>query len=198
MQDRGLNSKLGFTLLETMTAVGILMVVMLALYGIANSFGITSQVQHAKIQGNENARRAMMACAPLLRMASRQSMNLGQLPGDIVRFRIPEDADGNGSVVNMVGTLELGSVIQISPDYDDINNDGLTAEQLVLIQNNNARVLANNLFVRPAGTNLTRETSGFWVEPRDNGFEILIRAGGRSRDGRFYSTEMAEFVVPRN
>jgi len=156
-------------------------------------------VQQAKIQGNEEARRALTVCVPLLRMASRQTINLGQLPGNTVRFRIPVDADGNGTVVNLTGQIELGGEIRIGPDFNDANGDGLGASQLVLIQDNRVRVLANNLFVAPAaGAAPARETSGFWVEPRDNGFEVMVRTMGRSRNGRVYPTEMSEFAVPRN
>ena len=49
----------GFTLVEVMTATAILSMVLLTLYGLSEAFAGTAEVQRAKIQGNEEARRGL-------------------------------------------------------------------------------------------------------------------------------------------
>lgn len=190
----------GFTLLEVSFAVGILTLVMLILFGISEAFGNTAQVQRAKVQSNEEARRALLVAVPMLRMAARGTLNWDELPGPIIRFNPVADLNGNGTAVDAAGSMELGAAVTIRVDMNDANGDGLTDTQLVLIQGDNVRVLANNLTPQTAGVGgqPTRETSGFWVTRRDAGFEVMVRARGRTMRGLELTTEMSQYVALRN
>ncbi len=189
----------GFTLLEMTFAVAILSSVMLILFGISEAFGTTAQVQRAKVQANEETRRALTVAIPLLRMAARGSINWDDLPGPAISFRPAADLNGNGTAVDAAGLIELGPVMTIQVDTNDANDDGVTDTQLVLLQGDTVRVLANNL-VPPAagGGEPTRATSGFWITPRDSGFEVMVRARGRTMRGLVLSTEMSQYVALRN
>lgn len=190
----------GFTLLEITFAVAILSIVLLILFGISEAFGNTAQVQRAKVQGTEECRRALLVAVPLLRQASRNSVNFNQLPGPVITFRAAADMNGNGTAVDVLGNLELAGVTTIRVDVNDANNDGVTNTQLVMIQGNEVRVLANNLVPQTNGPNglPTRETSGFWVTPRDAGFEVMVRARGRTQRGLVLDTTMSEYIALRN
>ncbi len=190
----------GFTLLEITFAVAILSIVLLILFGISEAFGNTAQVQRAKVQATEECRRALLVAVPLLRQAARATVNFNQLPGPVVTFRPAADVNGNGTAVDVSGNLELAGIITIRVDINDANNDGVTNTQLVMIQGNNVRVLANNLVPQTNGPGgqPTRETSGFWITPRDAGFEVMVRAMGRTQRGLVLDTTMSEYIALRN
>ncbi len=190
----------GFTLLEITFAVAILSTVMLILFGIAEAFGNTAQVQRAKVQSTEECRRALLVAVPLLRQAARSSVNFNQLPGPVITFRPAADLNGNGTAVDVSGNLELAGITTIRVDNNDANNDGITTTQLVMVQGNVVRVLANNLVPQTNGPGgqPTRETSGFWITPRDTGFEVMVRARGRTQRGLVLDTTMSEYVALRN
>ncbi len=193
----GMNNR-GFTLLEVMTASAILSVLLLTLYGLSEAFAGTAQVQRAKIQGNEEARRGVQVVLPLVRMASRSTVNWNQLPGPVLTFRAADDLDGNGTAVNVGARLELGAAITVGPDLQDANEDGVTATQLVMVQGDVVTVLANHLVAPPDGAQPTADNSGFWVTPRDAGVELMIRAQGRTARGRVMTTSMSQFAAMRN
>lgn len=193
----GMNNR-GFTLLEVMTASAILSVLLLTLYGLSEAFAGTAQVQRAKIQGNEEARRGVQVVLPLVRMASRDTVNWNQLPGPVLTFRAADDLDGNGTAVNVGARLELGAAITVGPDLQDANEDGVTATQLVMVQGDVVTVLANHLVAPPDGAQPTADNSGFWVTPRDAGVELMIRAQGRTARGRVMTTSMSQFAAMRN
>ena len=193
----GMNNR-GFTLLEVMTASAILSVLLLTLYGLSEAFAGTAQVQRAKIQGNEEARRGVQVVLPLVRMASRDTVNWNQLPGPVLTFRAADDLDGNGTAVNVGARLELGAAITVGPDLQDANEDGVTATQLVMVQGDVVTVLANHLVAPPDGAQPTADNSGFWVTPRDAGVELMIRAQGSTVRGRIMTTSMSQFAAMRN
>lgn len=188
----------GFTLVEVMTATAILSMVLLTLYGLSEAFAGTAEVQRAKIQGNEEARRGLEVVLPLVRMASRNTVNWNQLPGPVLIFRSADDVDGNGTAVSVDARLELGGAITVGPDLQDENGDGLTATQLVMVQGDVVTVLANHLVAPPDGAQPTADNSGFWVTPRDAGVELMIRAQGRTARGRIMTTSMSQFATMRN
>ena len=135
---------------------------------------------------------------PLVRMASRNTVNWNQLPGPVLIFRSADDVDGNGTAVSVDARLELGGAITVGPDLLDENGDGLTATQLVMVQGDVVTVLANHLVAPPDGTQPTADNSGFWVTPRDAGVELMIRAQGRTARGRIMTTSMSQFATMRN
>ncbi len=146
----------GFTLLEVTFAVGILSVVMLILFGISEAFGNTAQVQRAKVQANEETRRALLVAVPMLRMASRGTVNWDDLPGPVITFNPVADLNGNGTAVDVAGVVELGPTVTIRVDMNDANQDGITDTQLVMEQGGTVRVLANNLVPPQAAVGVRR------------------------------------------
>lgn len=194
----------GVTLLELMISMAILTAVTGVLFTLSLTIGDTARIQNSKINSNDEARRALLAIVPRLRQAQRVSVNTAQFPGDVLSFRMAADIDGNGSAVNVGGALELSGVITIQRDTNDLNGDGLTTTQLIMINGDAVTVLANNLSpdAGPApvadGAPAPENTAGFWVESQNGGVLITIRTQGHSRRGHVIRQEFTELVNPRN
>ncbi len=201
----------GMTLIEVTMAVAILSVVMAVLMGLAVGLGDTARVQDIKITTNDEARRALQVIIPQVRQASRGSINWNELPGDRLTLRIATDISNNGLAVNASGNIELSPVKVIQRDVDDVNVDGLMLSQLVLLEGETVRVLANEIV--PISETLAEDGTfgpgqdlnnngqldrGFWIQPRDGGLEITVQAQGITRQGHLITTTLTEFVVPRN
>ena len=192
----------GFTLLEMMVAVSILVIVMGTLAALSLGFANASELQELRITGTDEARKAFLGMAPRLRQASRASVNWAALPGDRVSFQVPVDLDGNGFAVDSNGDIELSGQMVIERDRTDMNGDGITLSQLVFVDDaGNVRVLANDLQEEPvpagAGDDIP-DGVGFWVTPRNGGLLLTVRAEGTTRRGRVFTTTVSEFIFPRN
>lgn len=191
----------GFTLIEVMMATAVFAIVMATIFSMSLGFANSAQVQDIKITTTDEARRALMILTPRLRQSARTTINWADLPGDSITFRMAIDASGNGSAVDAAGDVELSGPITITRDADDVNEDGVGMTQLVMIDEEEVRVLANNLMPGPVPQNPGAEMPdnvGFWVRPRNNGLEVTVRAMGRTVRGQEFSTEITEFIVPRN
>lgn len=201
---RAIGSTAGVTLLELMVAMGILTAVMGVLFTFSLSVGDTAGIQNTKVIANDEARRALLAVVPRLRMAQTTTINKAQLPGDVLSFRMPQDLDGNGTAVNIGGDLELGGAITIKRDADDLNEDGKTLTQLILIDGDDVTVLANELSpdAGPApvaeGESEPENTAGFWAQEQGGSILVSIRTQGTSRRGHVIRQEFTELVDPRN
>lgn len=204
MYKPGKNSRRGVTLLELMMAMSILTVVMGVLFTMSISIGDTAKLQDVKVVNNDEARRALMAVVPRLRQAQTSSINMADLPGDVLSFRMPVDLDGNGTAVNVSGDMETGGLITIQRDVADQNQDGVSAKQLVMIDGNEITVLANSLAPdgapQPAadGEEDPENNAGFWVEQQSGGLLLTIRTEGESRRGTLIRQQFTELVDPRN
>ena len=198
------NSQSGVTLLEMMFSVAILTSVMGVLFSLSLGIGDTARIQEMKARSNDEARRALLAVVPRLRQAQFTSVNTDEMPGDVLTFNMADDIDGNGSAVNISGNLEVGTLVTIQRDTDDLNGDGLGAEQLVMTQGDVVTVLANTLSPDggPApvedGVEPAENTAGFWVEEQAGGVLITIRTQGTSRQGHVIRQQFTELVNPRN
>lgn len=194
----------GFTLVELTFAVAIMTVLMGVLFTLSLGIGDTAANQELKNVNNDEARKAMLAIAPRLRQAVRESINFKQLPSDVLIFRMPRDLDGNGLAVDAFNSLELGPSIEIRRDRFDQNKDGIGLTQLIMISGDSIRVLANNVFPdRPpvpdkAGKIPTRITTGFWVQEEDGNLRVTIRTRGISRRGHVLRHELSQVIAPRN
>lgn len=201
----------GMTLIEVMMAVSLFTIVMGAIFTLSLSFGDTARVQDIKATANDEARRAFQIMVPQLCQAARGSIGWGALPGQTLAFRTATDLDGNGSAVDIGGNLELSAVKTLQRDLEDLNGDGKTTEQLILVDGGTIRVLANNLVPEPESTapadTFTAEQDtngngrldrGFWVESRDGGLVVSIDTQGRTRRGNILISHFEEFVEPRN
>ncbi len=192
----------GFTLIEMMVAVAIFTIVMGTLLTLSLTFANTAEVQELRITNNDEARRMFLGITPLLRQASRRSINWDQLPGDSITFQIATDLDGNGFATSVAGRIELTGQMTIQRDRDDVNGDGFTLSQLVFIDDTGTpRVLANGLQDGPvptgAGPDIPNDV-GFWVAPQGAGVLITVRTEGTTRRGRVFTTMASEFILPRN
>lgn len=200
--------QVGFTLLEMMMTVGLMGVVIGSLVALSVALGDTVRNYNETINATSEARRALYMLVPRLSHASRNSINWSQLPGSVLTFRMPTDLDGNGTCASIEGTLELGEVITVQRDLEDLNNDGLTGTQLVMVQGDNVVVVANNIYFPPepgtSDTNFTdlnqngRWDRGFAVIPSGNGLRIVIDTVGHSRQRQEFVLHFEETVVPRN
>lgn len=192
----------GFTLLEMMVAVTIFTMVMGTLFTLSLTFANTAEIQELRITNNDEARRMFLSLTPLIRQASRSSINWNELPGDRLTFQMATDNDGNGFAINATGDIELTGQVAIERDRTDANGDGITMSQLVYIDDTgNARVLANGLQEDPAPATASIDIPdgvGFWVAPQGDGVQVTVRAEGTTRRGRVFTTQVSEFILPRN
>jgi prepilin-type N-terminal cleavage/methylation domain-containing protein len=192
----------GFTLLEMMMVVAIFTMVMGTLLTLSLTFANTAEIQELRITNNDEARRLFLMLTPLVRQASRSTVNWGEMPGDRITFQMATDSDGNGFAINPTGAIELTGVMTIQRDSTDANNDGITMSQLVFIDDaGNVRVLANGLQeeLAPAGAGEPiPDGVGFWAVRQGNGILITVRTEGRTRRGREFTTTVSEFILPRN
>ncbi len=194
-------SNRGFTLLELMVAVAILTMVMGTIFAIGIGFANAAEVQEIKITTTDEARRAFLFLTPILRQASRETINWDEIPGDSITFRAATDVSGNGFAVDENGEIELGPPITIQRDIDDAYEDGITMSQLVLITSDDVRVLANDLQQGDAPNDADDEIPddvGFWIARRGNGLEVTIRTERQTRRGHVFTTTITEFILPRN
>jgi hypothetical protein len=197
-------NQLGVTLLEVMFSMAILTAVMGVLFSLSLGIGDTARIQEVKATSNDEARRALLAVVPRLRQAQGTSVNTAEMPGDVLKFNMADDMDGNGTAVNVSGNLEVGSLVTIQRDVDDVNQDGVGAEQLIMTQGETVTVLANNLSpdAGPApvadGVEPAPNTAGFWVEEQAGGVLVTIRTQGTSRQGHVIRQQFTELVNPRN
>jgi prepilin-type N-terminal cleavage/methylation domain-containing protein len=197
-------SQRGMTLLELMMAMSIMTVVMGVLFTLSISIGDTAKLQNVRVQNNDDARRALIAVVPRLRQAQSASINTGDFPGDVLSFRMPADLDGNGTAVDINAELETGDLVTIQRDVDDLNLDGLSNEQLIMIDGDTIAVLANNLAPDtgpvpvPEGEVPPENRAGFWVEQQSGGILMTIRTQGETRRGTLIRQQFTELVDPRN
>ena len=130
-----------------------------------------------------------------LRQAARRSIDWGALPAAQISYRVAVDLDGNGLAVDQGGALELSPVRTLRRDTDDLNGDGLTDAQLVWIEGDEVRVLANNLIPPGAQGN----PQGLWFEQAGLGLRVTLRtehtSGPRDAPVRVVLTEA---ITPRN
>lgn len=201
----------GMTLLEIMFAVAIFTVIMGTLFGMALSFSETATVQSEKATAHDEARRALQALVPDLHQAARMSINWAELPGELLTYRVAMDVDGNGSAVDANNRLELSPPRVIQRDLEDLNGDGLTVGQLIVVSNGAMRVLANNVSPESEQPNAEGvfgdaedsngngiQDRGVWFEPWGRGLRVTIQTQGEDRRGRPLRVTLQEIVFPRN
>lgn len=203
------------TLLETMFAVGIFVVVIGMLMVMWLSFSDTADVQNAQVTTTNEARQALLRLVPDLHGALAATVNWGELPGEVLTYRVATDNDGNGLAVDSDINIEMSGIHTVQRDTNDINGDGRGADQLVLIDASTepptVTVLANGVLEanEDAGedgilgpledTNGNgRLDQGFFVEARGRGLVITIGAEHGTRKGHDIISSMTEYVVPRN
>jgi prepilin-type N-terminal cleavage/methylation domain-containing protein len=189
----------GFTLLEVMVAVTILTVLLGTLFTLSLGLGDSARIQEISATHNDEARAILLTLVPLVHQAARSSINWDTLDDGQLRFRIATDVDGNGTAINSSGQLELGPEYLVTRDLEDLNEDGQTDTQLVLIQNEVATVLANHLTPLPAieGAEISN-APGFRVVAQSSGVRIELQFEARNRLNQPVRLDIAEYIRPRN
>ncbi|MBI4559780.1 MAG: prepilin-type N-terminal cleavage/methylation domain-containing protein [Candidatus Hydrogenedentes bacterium] len=193
--------KRGFTLLEVMISVAIMVLVVGVMYLLADSMDLASRTQEAQTTTLDNARMGMWFLVRELRGAGDNSFT-NVFPGGTVTYRKATDLDGNGTPVDSGGNLELGTPRTLQVD---------TAGRLVLIDGATTRVItggvapnedANGNGALDAGedaNNSGRLERGLWFERDGTGIRITVEAqrnpGPRTP---VMITTITETVVPRN
>jgi prepilin-type N-terminal cleavage/methylation domain-containing protein len=200
----------GFTLLEMMASVAILAIVAGMMFLLAGTLQAASLTQETKLTTQEEVRAGMEFIVRELRQAADATIT--GLPGGTLSYRIATDLDGNGSAVDAGGNLELSAVRTIQRDVADVNGDGQTLTQLVMIPTGGtARVVMNGLAVNEDGNNngaldaaedrnfngaLDR---GVWFERVGGGVRITLQSQRRAGpQGQWMTSTLVETVVPRN
>ena len=191
--------------------MAIFTIVMGALFSISRSIGDTATLQEVRLTNVDEGRRALLLLVPRLRQAQKLSINMESMPTDILRFRMPEDLDGNGLAVDGGNQLELGDEITVRRDVGDLNKDGHGSSQLIMLQGDTFTVLANNLSPdeapngvgsAPSGIQTVDGTEarhpGFWVEVVDGRLSITINTQGESRQGQVIRQRFTQLVEARN
>jgi len=181
----------GFTLLEM--AIGL---------------GDTARVQEIKGDAGDQARRGIIYIIRDLRQAEGASIT--GVPGDIITYRVAADVDGNGTAVDVSGDIELGPVITVGRDVNDLNDDGLTLNQLIWSDGTTNWVRANNLLpnedannngILDSGEDINGNgvlDRGLWFARNGAFIEMTIQTGGQTRRGRMITFNCSEVVRPRN
>lgn len=202
----------GFTLIEVMIAVGLLAVISGALFALAMSLSDVTAFEGAKVTTMDQGRIAMNQAVRELRHASRGSINWAALPAGQLSYRACTDLDGNWPAVDVNVDVELSPVRTVRRDLADLNNDGRTATQLIIVEGGNLlRVIADGLAldedangngVLDAGEDRNgnnRLERGLWFAQDGPGIQITIQtersAGVRKT---LVVSELVETVVPRN
>jgi len=202
------DSRRGVTLLELMFVVAIFTVISGMLFGLATGIGDTAQTQRIRATANDDARKAMLYIARQVRQASMGT--LSAMPASNLTFRVAADMDGNGSAVDVGGGLEVGTPITIRRDAFDMNHDGLATQQLVMVQDGNFFVLANNVIAdEDLNHNNVLETAedlngngrldrGVWFEQAGGAIRVIIQTHGIDRRDRDSVITLTQTVAPRN
>lgn len=204
-------NKRGFTLLELMISIAVLTLVTGALYAASMTLTRAARSQEAKTTTIDNAQNGMLLMVRNIRQADSASINWSALPGPVLAYRTPEDLDGNGTAVDIGVELELGPVRTLTRDTADLNGDGVTDSQLVLVEAGQVRVITNGLLPdEDVNLNDVLDTGedtngngvldhGLWFEQSGSGVRITLQAQeATSPQGGLVRTSLLENVIPRN
>ncbi len=187
--------KNGFSLVELTVSISIMLIISAALFGFSIAVGQATRSQQAKVTATDDARQAILVAIREIRQSAFSSINWGSLPANTVQYRIALDADNNGLAVDSQVRLELSAVRTISPDFEDINNDGITARQLIMTDGLQTQVLCNTLRVSTSGA---AEDEGVWFEQNGAGLRITVQTESGSVNDIPMPCRLVEFVIPRN
>lgn len=201
----------GMTLIELMIVAAVLTSVLALLFGLSLNLQESLAGQEAKMSTQDNLRGAMQYIARELRQSSSGSIAWASLPATTVSYRKADDVDGNGTAVDSGGFLELTPVRTIQRDITDLNGDGVTATQVIMVEGTTVRVIANNVPVsEDVDGDLTLDAGedsnfnnaldrGLWFEQDGRGIRVTLQTQlvPTPRSSATMSA-LTEIVVPRN
>lgn len=206
-----MRSNRGFTLIELMIVVAVLLIVMGLLFTLALNVQSAAASQDARIAGQDEVRNGMNWLTRELRSATAASIATNTFPSSTLTYRRAIDADGNGTAVNSGVFLETSALRTIQRDTADLNADGRTLDQLVMVESGTATVITNGLLVDEDANNNNaldggEDTNfngvldrGVLFQQMGNGVLVTLQAMHRPspREQPQLST-FREAVVPRN
>lgn len=131
----------GFTLVEIIIVLFIFTIISGAIFSVLKMGGLAWNLGDVQVAVQQDLRRGMNAMIRELRQ-SRSSVISG-VPADdnyysLIIFRVPEDIDNDGDVVDDLGNVEWSNSIQYSLG-------GYNNKQLLRVQDGTTSVLANNV-----------------------------------------------------
>jgi prepilin-type N-terminal cleavage/methylation domain-containing protein len=203
-----MNRRAGMTMLELMVTVAVLTVVMGALFGMLGNVTKFVNLEQAKANSRDEARKALSIITRDLRQA--QKVSISTLPAATISYKVATDSDGNGVAVNVQGRIELSGTRTIMRDTQDANRDGQTSRQLIMTNGTSVQVLANNVPPNEdANLNGTLDTGedannngildlGAWFEPDGRGVRITVQSESQYGPTQKITMGLTETVVPRN
>lgn len=188
----------GFTLIEVLTASTLLIAALGMIWQAWMMANTTTDVLGRKLDATNASMGAMGIMEQELRLAS--FAQLSPLPAATIRYRIPEDADGDGLPVDASGKPEYGAERIITRDLEDANHDGISERQLVLIAGERVEVLANDLLPDESeDTNGNgRVDRGIWFEAEGRGVMVHLNVSMKSARKLSLPGQAAQLVTPRN
>ena len=171
----------GFSLIEVIDVSALMVVTIGAIFQVFWDTGETADLMESKALAYNEARRAVQEMGRALRQADAAS--LSTLPANTLSFHIPA-----------LDTTP-GEDIVITRDTEDANHDGLRENQLVLIRNGHAEVLANGLKKRSADENVD---PGIWFERAGACVRVRICACQATGKGLALDAPVTLTILPRN
>jgi prepilin-type N-terminal cleavage/methylation domain-containing protein len=199
--------KAGFTLFELMVALALAGVLGGILAGVEIKTHRFSTWFTQMTDMRAQSRNAFETVQRELRQAALTSVS--QLPAQSITYQVAADIDGNGTALDKNGAIELSPPRTICRDTEDKNGNGRKESELVLLADNQVRILAANVALdEDQNSNGTLDTGedrndngkldkGLLFER--NGDSIIINVQTVKDDkGRGAMAEVQATVTPRN
>lgn len=178
----------GFTLIELLVVVTLITAALGMIWQVWLNAGHTQAVLGKKITVTQSTAHGMARIRHELRGAARHS--LSPLPAAELRFRVV--VEGAEWPLDEQGQPRLSEEHHITPDWDDRNQDGLRARQLVLIAGDDVEVLSNHLAEGDG------ESGGVWFDGGEDTVLVHLRARESTRRGIVLESVAIETIAPRN
>lgn len=140
-----MKSNQGFTLLELSVAIGLLMVLTGLLLSTYLGMNRTMNAQQTQMNVDDDLQMIMFRLTSEVRQAFEDSIVISGDMNDVLEYQIPADLDGNGTPLDGEFIPEKSTVRSIHRDFTDLNNDGLTLQQVIMVIDDSATVLANHI-----------------------------------------------------
>jgi hypothetical protein len=196
MESRG--RERGFTAIEMAVVAFIFLAAAALVFQVAQSLATSYRTGEAKIQVEENLRAGMTTVLGDLRESREGSYLLryqgaDKWPsGDTLIFEVPQDMDGNGSVLNgATGDVEFGLPITI--EYDARNRQILRKQDL----NKNGIAEANVPGEIRVVCNNVKDLEFYFPSATMNEIRVTMTVEKRLGQDAISHT-LRETVVPRN
>jgi len=201
----------GFTLLELMIVMAIMSIVMISLYTLGTNMQLAAATTDARITSQDDVRTGMQFIGRELRQATTASLGANKLPSETFSYQRVADLDSNGFPVNASNLIELTPTRVITRDVDDLNDDGRTLDQVVLVQEKIIRVIANGVVldedkdangILDEGEDANRNNvldRGLWFESVGNGVLVTLQSQrGSGPSGHAQISTIMNLIAPRN